>query len=141
MLDYVVFSFCGVILCLRNKKDLGRHLTPSSTNSCSLQPTSHAGKWGPPQSPLESLLTFPRWALGWEGMWGHSTSRIPWYIWFWITDTFNQACFYFIYLFGHTGCGILVPWPGIEPMSPTLEANIFNHWTTREVLNLLFYNC
>ena len=26
-------------------------------------------------------------------------------------------------------CGILVPWPGIEPMSP---ARSLNHWTTRE---------
>ena len=30
-------------------------------------------------------------------------------------------------------CGILVPWPGIEPMSLALEAWSLNHWTTREV--------
>ena len=29
--------------------------------------------------------------------------------------------------------GILVPWPGIEPMSLALEAWSLNHWTTREV--------
>ena len=31
--------------------------------------------------------------------------------------------------------GLLVPRPGIEPMSPALQAWILNHWTTREVLH------
>ena len=31
-----------------------------------------------------------------------------------------------------TACGILVPGPGIEPMSPALKADL-NHWTTRKV--------
>ena len=30
-------------------------------------------------------------------------------------------------------CGILVPQPGIEPMSPALKVQKLNHWTTREV--------
>ena len=30
-------------------------------------------------------------------------------------------------------CGILVPWSGIEPMTPVVEAGSLNHWTTREV--------
>ena len=30
-------------------------------------------------------------------------------------------------------CGILVPQPGIEPVSPALEAWHCNHWTTKEV--------
>ena len=29
--------------------------------------------------------------------------------------------------------GILVPWPGIEPSPPAVEAWSLNHWTTREV--------
>ena len=33
----------------------------------------------------------------------------------------------------HVACGILVPRPGIKPMSPALEAQSLNHWTTREV--------
>ena len=33
----------------------------------------------------------------------------------------------------YTVCGILVPWPGIEPTPPAVEAWIFNHWTTSEV--------
>ena len=33
----------------------------------------------------------------------------------------------------HTSCGILVPWSGIKPLSPAVEAWSLNHWTTREV--------
>ena len=44
---------------------------------------------------------------------------------------------HFIYLFifwpCHTACGILVPWSGIEPLSPAVEVQSFNHWTAREV--------
>ena len=29
-------------------------------------------------------------------------------------------------------CGILVPGPGIEPVSPAVEAQTPNHWTARE---------
>ena len=29
--------------------------------------------------------------------------------------------------------GILVRWPGIEPLPPTLGAQSLNHWTTRKV--------
>ena len=32
----------------------------------------------------------------------------------------------------HTACGILVPWPGVEPLPPAVEAWSPNHWTTRE---------
>ena len=35
-------------------------------------------------------------------------------------------------------CGILVPWPGIEPASFPLEAHRLNHWTARDVLVNLF---
>ena len=33
-----------------------------------------------------------------------------------------------------TACGILVPWPGIEPAPSALEVWRVNHWTAREVL-------
>ena len=40
----------------------------------------------------------------------------------------------FIYLFLHlAACGILVPQPGIKPVSPALGAQSLNHWTAREV--------
>ena len=35
--------------------------------------------------------------------------------------------------------GILVPLPGLEPMSPALEERSLNHWTTRELLHLVFF--
>ena len=37
-------------------------------------------------------------------------------------------------------CEISVPWPGIQPEPPALEAQSLNHWTTREVI-LLFVFC
>lgn len=42
----------------------------------------------------------------------------------------------FCFVFGcGVTCGILLPWPGIQPVSPTLEARSPNHWTPREVSN------
>jgi len=34
----------------------------------------------------------------------------------------------------HLVCGILVPWPGIKPMSPALEALSLNHWAVSHFL-------
>ena len=34
-----------------------------------------------------------------------------------------------LYLPCHAACGILIPWPGIEPIPPALEAWSLNHWT------------
>ena len=39
-----------------------------------------------------------------------------------------------LYFFGHEACGLLVPWPGVVPMSPAVEGWHINPWTTREVL-------
>ena len=36
-------------------------------------------------------------------------------------------------------CGILVPWPGIEPMSSALKGRFFNYLTTREVLSCCLF--
>ena len=49
----------------------------------------------------------------------------------------------FIFLFWpcQVACGILVPWSGIEPRLPALEAWHLNHWTTREVLSYYFKRC
>ena len=40
---------------------------------------------------------------------------------------------FFVFWLRCMACGILVPRPGIKPVSPALEAWSFNHWTTREV--------
>ena len=38
----------------------------------------------------------------------------------------------------HTACGILASRPGINPTSVALEAQSFNQWTSRKVLEGLF---
>ena len=50
-------------------------------------------------------------------------------IWF----CFLFVCFYF--WLHHAACRILVPQAGTEPMSPAVETQSLNHWTTREVLS------
>jgi len=45
---------------------------------------------------------------------------------------------HFTFWLCHAACGILVPWPGIELMPPSVEVWCLNHWTTREVPHLLF---
>ena len=42
------------------------------------------------------------------------------------------VCFVLFWLC-YAACRILVPRPGIEPVSPAVEAQSLNHWTTREV--------
>ena len=37
-------------------------------------------------------------------------------------------------------CGILIPWPGIEPVPLVLQEQSLNHWTSREVLGLVRWN-
>ena len=39
----------------------------------------------------------------------------------------------FFFWLRHTACGILFPRPGIEPVSPSMEARSLNHWIAREV--------
>ena len=45
-----------------------------------------------------------------------------------------------LFLSWHAACKILVPWPGIEPKLPELEAWSLNPWIAREVpqIRLLF---
>ena len=49
----------------------------------------------------------------------------------------SHCCFfkviYFIYWLHCVACGILVPQPKIEAVSPTLEVQRPSHWTTRDV--------
>ena len=46
----------------------------------------------------------------------------------------------FFFLAMPCACGILVPWPGIEPMIPALGAHSLNHWTTRKVPILAIFD-
>ena len=51
--------------------------------------------------------------------------------------THSSTLFYFIFI-KHAACGISVPQPGVEPMSPPLGARSPNHWTTGEVPTPVF---
>ena len=46
------------------------------------------------------------------------------------------SVFFFLFIFMAplccVACGILVPWPWIEPMLPVVEAQILNHWAIKE---------
>ena len=48
----------------------------------------------------------------------------------WVNNTFN---FFFFFWLHHSVCGVLVPWPGIEPTPPEVEVQNLNHWITREM--------
>ena len=51
-----------------------------------------------------------------------------------ILNHFLTLVWYSVFsFFGFRACGILVPWPGIEPMPPAVDAQSLNHWTAREV--------
>ena len=55
----------------------------------------------------------------------------------------SDFCLIFYYcnylFFGHAGCGILVPRPGVESMPPAVEAWSPNHCTAREIPGFLSY--
>ena len=48
-----------------------------------------------------------------------------------VGDAFRWSSF--IFWPCHAACGILVPWPGMEPAPPALEGQSLKHWTPREV--------
>ena len=61
----------------------------------------------------------------------------------WVPFSFSLFKFYFFYQFFswiififwlcRAACGILIPWPGIEPMPPTMDTQDLNHWTAGKV--------
>ena len=56
----------------------------------------------------------------------------PWCIILLCTAEFCLLIFFFLGPY-HVACGILVPQPGIEPLSPLLGARSLTHRTAREV--------
>ena len=46
-----------------------------------------------------------------------------------------------LFFFFPLACGILVPWPGIEPGLPAVEVRSLNHWTAREVWSYILASC
>ena len=47
--------------------------------------------------------------------------------------------YFFFFFWPHcTACGILIPWPGIQPGPMAVKVQSPNHWTAREFPNILF---
>ena len=44
------------------------------------------------------------------------------------------------WFFGPEACGILAPWPGIEPAPPALEGKVLTTGPTGKSLQLRFWN-
>ena len=53
----------------------------------------------------------------------------------------DGMCLLFYFWLHHTTCGILIPQPGIKPVSPALEAQSPNHWTAKEVPQWILIPC
>ena len=51
--------------------------------------------------------------------------------------TILVLCFLFFWLFGREACGILAPWPGIEPVLSASEGKVLNHWIAGTYLEFL----
>ena len=54
----------------------------------------------------------------------------------------RKSYFSFLFFFfwpRHAACGILASRPGIKPVPPALEAWSLNHWTAREVQEILLF--
>ena len=80
--------------------------------------------------------------------------RLKWTVWLygnqWVLRTYSSnfthglrhldvpSCtlYRFFYWLHKEVCGIRVPWPGIEPMTPALGAQSLNHWTTKDVIHV-----
>ena len=41
----------------------------------------------------------------------------------------------------HVTCGVLVPWPGIEPIPQAVKVQSTNHWTARKFPALVLIDC
>ena len=54
-----------------------------------------------------------------------------------IIPSHPKYCLFFLFWPQHMACGILIPWPGIKPTSPTLGVWSLNHWTARKIPPIL----
>ena len=73
-------------------------------------------------APEEGLL-----GIGWDCIFSFSWSVLSW------KRGQNWGTWQLLFFFcsHRVACGILVPWPGMEPLSPAMTG--LNHWTTRQV--------
>ena len=50
-----------------------------------------------------------------------------------VRSCFVLLLFCLLFWLYHVACGIFIPPPWIEPISPVMEVRSLNHWTVREV--------
>ena len=69
----------------------------------------------------------------------YSYQSILYFFFFWLG--FVSVVFVVVVVvFDHTTQHVELPRPGIEPVSPAVEGQSLNHWTTREVLFSVLLN-
>ena len=75
--------------------------------------------------------------------WTRDRTCVPWFgkpiLNQWTTTETHVILFLFTKLLYCVTCRVLVPRPGIKPMSPEVEAWTFLDWATREVLHFFFF--
>ena len=105
------------------------------------------GEWGPCSCQGLVLQTIHAQEC-WHSLKSHANSQREVSFFFFLTETnslmnlyvlitqmkeLSTFCFFFFFWPCCMACGILVPWPRIEPEPPAVEVQSPNHWTTREV--------
>ena len=64
--------------------------------------------------------------------------KLPWEGLHLLLSISSLILFFLIFGLHRAACGILAPWPEIEPAPPALAAQSLNHWTTREFPSVCF---
>ena len=103
--------------------------------------------YGVKKIPVCSILCFFKewyyWTLFLQiERWYYFSPQICWFLLICFI-ILNHLCipetnFFFFFWLCLEACGILVPWPGIEPAPSAVEVWSPNHWTAREFPNKLY---
>ena len=86
----------------------------------------------PIKSPMVFLIELEPKIL--QFVWRHKRPRVAkgtffldflvWTIFKVVIEFFTVLLLFYVLVFGHKACGILTPWPGIEPTPPALEGEV-----------------
>ena len=93
---------------------------------------SHFSKFSLVPNPSQSLTPLSSGSFLWSYTEKSNISPIMMTLYICFYFIILSVIFFFHFLAMLRACEILVPYPGIEPMLPALEAQSPNHWTIRE---------
>ena len=79
---------------------------------------------------MENYFLFAKWTLKRYGKCLKNSKQVP----------LHGHLILSFYFFASLACGLLVPWPGIEPVPAAVGARLPSHWTAREVSFLKLVN-